>query len=184
MTFFFFQAEDGIRDIGVTGVQTCALPICPDGPGHPPQRQYLSGGLRPTMRLLHKLGWGRWSTLGQVRRGDWRSRPLPDASAGVPTMLMVDELRLLEFLTERYYRRAGLIVDAGCFLGGSTVALASGLRKNLAKKGVAETPLIHSYDLFKVEDWTRGIYFPEDVEPGAGTLELFERNVAEFRPLI
>src|SRR3712207_1703416 len=24
----FFQAEDGIRDIGVTGVQTCALPIC------------------------------------------------------------------------------------------------------------------------------------------------------------
>src|SRR5882757_1080976 len=27
MCFFFFQAEDGIRDIGVTGVQTCALPI-------------------------------------------------------------------------------------------------------------------------------------------------------------
>src|SRR5438445_10814235 len=26
-TCFFFQAEDGIRDIGVTGVQTCALPI-------------------------------------------------------------------------------------------------------------------------------------------------------------
>src|SRR2546429_878480 len=38
--FFFFQAEDGIRDVAVTGVQTCALPIldrplsvvrCPDG---------------------------------------------------------------------------------------------------------------------------------------------------------
>src|SRR5207244_8679426 len=26
--FFFFQAEDGIRDDLVTGVQTCALPIC------------------------------------------------------------------------------------------------------------------------------------------------------------
>ena len=25
---FFFQAEDGIRDLIVTGVQTCALPIC------------------------------------------------------------------------------------------------------------------------------------------------------------
>src|SRR5256885_10541635 len=25
---FFFQAEDGIRDYKVTGVQTCALPIC------------------------------------------------------------------------------------------------------------------------------------------------------------
>src|SRR5256885_9460482 len=28
--FFFFQAEDGIRDYKVTGVQTCALPICGD----------------------------------------------------------------------------------------------------------------------------------------------------------
>src|SRR6266478_3899537 len=28
--FFFFQAEDGIRDLTVTGVQTCALPICRD----------------------------------------------------------------------------------------------------------------------------------------------------------
>src|SRR5690348_17898881 len=28
MVFFFFQAEDGIRDGRVTGVQTCALPIC------------------------------------------------------------------------------------------------------------------------------------------------------------
>src|SRR5688572_31519419 len=27
--FFFFQAEDGIRDLTVTGVQTCALPIFP-----------------------------------------------------------------------------------------------------------------------------------------------------------
>src|SRR5690606_40945000 len=31
--FFFFQAEDGIRDFHVTGVQTCALPIF-DGGAH------------------------------------------------------------------------------------------------------------------------------------------------------
>ena len=30
LLFFFFQAEDGIRDWSVTGVQTCALPICND----------------------------------------------------------------------------------------------------------------------------------------------------------
>src|SRR2546430_4960982 len=29
--FFFFQAEDGIRDLTVTGVQTCALPISHTG---------------------------------------------------------------------------------------------------------------------------------------------------------
>src|SRR3712207_8075189 len=33
--FFFFQAEDGIRDIGVTGVQTCALPISISHAGGP-----------------------------------------------------------------------------------------------------------------------------------------------------
>src|SRR5256885_8071957 len=45
MFFFFFQAEDGIRDYKVTGVQTCALPISDRGafaaagvraPGLPP----------------------------------------------------------------------------------------------------------------------------------------------------
>src|SRR5437667_1413068 len=36
--YFFFQAEDGIRDRDVTGVQTCALPICSKsgGCGRPP----------------------------------------------------------------------------------------------------------------------------------------------------
>src|SRR2546430_9559737 len=35
---FFFQAEDGIRDLTVTGVQTCALPISPLGVGGGPAR--------------------------------------------------------------------------------------------------------------------------------------------------
>src|SRR2546430_9219720 len=34
LSHLFFQAEDGIRDLTVTGVQTCALPICQgNGPG-------------------------------------------------------------------------------------------------------------------------------------------------------
>ena len=40
IVFFFFQAEDGIRDIGVTGVQTCALPIY-DCTSPPLARMYL-----------------------------------------------------------------------------------------------------------------------------------------------
>src|SRR2546426_7777285 len=35
--FFFFQAEDGIRDYKVTGVQTCALPISHTAPGLYPE---------------------------------------------------------------------------------------------------------------------------------------------------
>src|SRR5690606_39627558 len=48
---FFFQAEDGIRDFHVTGVQTCALPICPPRreaplPSGGPQPLASGGGLR------------------------------------------------------------------------------------------------------------------------------------------
>src|SRR3989440_4421434 len=42
--FFFFQAEDGIRDLIVTGVQTCALPILPHDTAQ-------------AARLLTRLGW-------------------------------------------------------------------------------------------------------------------------------
>src|SRR5262249_56057828 len=38
LVVFFFQAEDGIRDWSVTGVQTCALPICPPLSGLAPER--------------------------------------------------------------------------------------------------------------------------------------------------
>src|SRR2546430_11912626 len=42
MLFFFFQAEDGIRDLTVTGVQTCALPILvPAGVGDHPAPSYV-----------------------------------------------------------------------------------------------------------------------------------------------
>src|SRR5260370_2969264 len=55
MTVFFFQAEDGIRDSSVTGVQTCALPISdevsPDDPDGPAGRlaafQRRGGGKQP-----------------------------------------------------------------------------------------------------------------------------------------
>src|SRR2546425_7763512 len=40
---FFFQAEDGIRDKLVTGVQTCALPISSVEEGVPPRRDNRSG---------------------------------------------------------------------------------------------------------------------------------------------
>ena len=119
-----------------------------------------------------------------LRRGAWRGRPVPEACRGVPTMLMDSELTLLAYLTERYWRGDGIIVDAGCFLGGSTVALASGLRSNLARRRRPEAPLIHSYDLFRLEEWTRGLYFPESRRAGESLREAFDRNIAPYAPLV
>src|SRR3712207_8014289 len=50
--FFFFQAEDGIRDIGVTGVQTCALPISPS----PRSRQHLDPLMPAAPHVTHRVG--------------------------------------------------------------------------------------------------------------------------------
>jgi hypothetical protein len=136
------------------------------------------------MRLPDLRRFWRRSPLDGLKLGAWRNRRVPQACGSVPTMLMQDELRLLAWLGEDYWRGDGIIVDAGCFLGGSTVALAAGLRKNLARRGLPERPLIHSYDLFRIEDWTRGIYFPETARAGDSTRSGFDRNVAAFAPLL
>src|SRR2546429_4112297 len=56
-SFFFFQAEDGIRDVAVTGVQTCALPICPrTRPSWPPRSRPRGSRRRPP----RPAAGGRW----------------------------------------------------------------------------------------------------------------------------
>src|SRR5256885_6260835 len=52
LIFFFFQAEDGIRDYKVTGVQTCALPIYAEAsPFHRERlRHHVQAGLRHRRR--------------------------------------------------------------------------------------------------------------------------------------
>src|SRR3712207_7950046 len=57
---FFLQAEDGIRDIGVTGVQTCALPICCATKAQPGCRGPGTGGACDSgvMGLVHWKGHG------------------------------------------------------------------------------------------------------------------------------
>src|SRR3712207_9134902 len=68
MCVFFFQAEDGIRDIGVTGVQTCAVPIW---------RDRLDGGHQRAMQLArgHHTAQGSSDT----------SPCCPEAGAGAAT---------------------------------------------------------------------------------------------------
>src|SRR5690606_40315314 len=77
--FFFFQAEDGIRDFHVTGVQTCALPICRGRqlrrPGHLRRAagHFLGGG----RVLLGGPGDGRQSPghpLPEIGRASCRER--------------------------------------------------------------------------------------------------------------
>src|SRR2546426_12554686 len=77
--FFFFQAEDGIRDYKVTGVQTCALPISMLGRDIVGRRwadQWDSPTL-PEKRgvQITKLGEAAFE-LGRLERGDAAPEPL------------------------------------------------------------------------------------------------------------
>src|SRR3712207_6946626 len=53
---FFFQAEDGIRDIGVTGVQTCALPIWRERGGGLRRHSGRPGGEHRASTVLQAIG--------------------------------------------------------------------------------------------------------------------------------
>src|SRR2546426_4658528 len=73
--FFFFQAEDGIRDYKVTGVQTCALPISSLSVA---ELVLESGQALPT--LVH----GRWAATGA------RVQVFPAARAQPATVVPAD----------------------------------------------------------------------------------------------
>src|SRR2546421_4824656 len=58
LCFFFFQAEDGIRDLIVTGVQTCALPIS-ELTGSARRSPHRGRPLRPLPAFLYRGHGGR-----------------------------------------------------------------------------------------------------------------------------
>src|SRR5207245_8005077 len=97
--FFFFQAEDGIRDATVTGVQTCALPISRLGACEAQRR-----GVRPScgtsLKRMPVVGWS-------AQRKIWR--------LGSPRICTSSCLR-----TRSEERRVGKEVES-LVVGGGTV---------------------------------------------------------------
>src|SRR5215813_7206613 len=79
MLFFFFQAEDGIRVADVTGVQTCALPICDAA-------LFLLPSLSPTTVAPKP---DATATLRTVAETIDRLQKLPDASAAAKRLAAV-----------------------------------------------------------------------------------------------
>src|SRR5205809_7969152 len=107
--FFFFQAEDGIRDVAVTGVQTCALPIFDrDGAGDVVYHQHV-GVYAYTREALERwvrlppVPAERWERLEQLRpllHGVPSGVPLPDPPAA-PGLGPADDLRPVDTLPLR-----------------------------------------------------------------------------------
>lgn len=75
------------------------------------------------------------------RTGPWRP---PEAARKVPTMLCEDEQRLLYWLGADWAAGIGAVCDLGCFAGGSTARMASGL----AAQDLSAP--VHAFDFFTV----------------------------------
>src|SRR3989449_6250574 len=158
--FFFFQAEDGIRDVAVTGVQTCALPI------------YLADP--------NGLAW-TWATERLVRRADARTAAsrflaerfggvlLPHARdtdawdparydpAGARAALGVAREKVVMFLgTPRAYKGVDDLVEAVGLLGPDVVlALVGADRGRPAARRWAALPHVRVFGEIPFDDVPR-----------------------------
>src|SRR5256886_13310872 len=157
--FFFFQAEDGIRDLTVTGVQTCALPIFRQpraarllgaqhisGTGDRPGSAAPGRGRRPRHR-------GRGGRAGRRHYGGGRARPGARArqprrvlvqgerGAGILAMPISYLTRIVEFTATHRIERADWSAD-----------------RNAAEFGKAATDHPHRY---QVHVTIRGTLEPE-----------------------
>ena len=105
-------------------------------------------------------------------------------SDGVLGMITPAERRALSAFGEHIWRhgarRDGLIIDAGPFVGASTLALAEGLRRSgLTERERRER--IWSYDLFRTTRGMSASFFgPDGPKAGESFRALYERNLAPF----
>jgi hypothetical protein len=133
---------------------------------------------------------------------EWTNRlhlelPAYKPPEGFFTMLTPYELCMLESYARELFTGSGRIIDLGCWCGGTTASLASGLRHNKTARG---NRVVESFDIFKWEAWmdpianqinmpsryNDGDIFAEDVEKNlhryAGLFKLIIADLATYVP--
>ena len=91
------------------------------------------------------------------------SAALPAQAAAVPTMLTEEEGNLLYWLARDYATGDGTICDLGCFAGGSTARLASGVA------AAGRNGIVHAFDHFTLTDAQKERYlYPAGISPFGG----------------
>jgi hypothetical protein len=113
-----------------------------------------------------------------ARRHAWVDTPVDELGGDVTTMLSLGERQMLHWLA-KHLPLAGCIVDAGAFLGGSTLALASGLARNRQRS------TIHCYDMFVAPNdaYSLGL-IGHGRKPGDSVLDLFQAKLGAYEDII
>jgi hypothetical protein len=109
----------------------------------------------------------------------WRETTAPEDVLTVPTMLQAQEQALLYWAARDYADGSGAIVDAGCFLGGSSASLLAGVRD---RREPWTGPPVTSYDLFKVEEYTIKRFFSSEdrLAVGDSFRSVYDRRIGAY----
>lgn len=113
----------------------------------------------------------------------WHRQVPPGQFVGAAaTMLSPGERRMLYWLGKNTPLEDGdVIIDAGCFLGGSTLGFATGL----ADRGSNVDPgCLHSYDMFIAPNDGYSLSMMPGKTPGASVRDIFDRAVSDYRDAI
>src|SRR5690348_18501586 len=89
---FFFQADDGIRDGRVTGVQTCALPICGTNPERRKEELHLHRQAELARRAARMQSAGAQGGTPQIGRASCRERVCMAVVAVALERILSDEV--------------------------------------------------------------------------------------------
>ena len=121
--------------------------------------------------------------LACLRARPWDLINAPPNTHAVPSMIAAEEKNLLYYLARDYYSGTGRIVDAGCFLGSSTVALAAGLRDG---GHTGRLPVVETFDRFTITDYFMiNLYPPESgLTIGSSFREEFDRYTADYKDYV
>lgn len=90
-----------------------------------------------------------------IKQRAWNSTKFPfeninKALSHVPTLLSLEEKKMLNWLCRQYVTGEGEVCDLGSFLGGSTVQLANGLKNSSSKEPL--NVKVYSYDRFLIDE--------------------------------
>jgi len=130
-----------------------------------------------------QLDTARFATIDElavaIKAAPWYGTPDSAVDESIFSMLPIQERKMLSWLAENLDFQDACVVDAGCFLGGSTMALCRGLARNPVPNKVGK---ITVYDMFVAPQDAYSLNaIGHGRTPGTSVLDIFEANVSGFR---
>ena len=125
---------------------------------------------------------GKSYSISLLRGRPWDSIAVPREALDTISMLTVEEKRFLYWCTSEYYENKGEIVDLGPFAGGSSVALASGLRSSWP----STERTVKVYDRFITDDYIDEFYLkPNGLHAVSGRFRhAYDKQTAAFADML